>query len=61
MLILATFGVAFGLIALAVLEVVGVLPATMMAWLVGAVSAAWILAALWCAWLDWSFRKKTSG
>jgi len=61
MLILATFGVASGLIALAVLEVVGVLPATMMAWLVGAVSAGWILAALWCAWLDWSFRKKTSG
>jgi hypothetical protein len=61
MLILATFGVAFGLIALALFEVLGVLPATMMAWLVGMVSAGWILAALWCAWLDWSFRKKTSG
>lgn len=61
MLIVATLGAALGLVVLSALEVIGVLPARMMAGLVGLASLVWIAAALWCAWLDWSFRKKTGG
>jgi hypothetical protein len=54
------FGIALGLAAVAVLEIVGVLPGTIMAWLVAVATIAWISAALWCGLCDWSYKRKSN-